>query len=149
MRKNGYELFGYLDDYILVAEHADIHAAFYFLYELILELGLMINPKKLTPPSKVTNCLGIVFNLVDFSLSISEEKIASIKDTVSEVMTKKSLTRTQFQSLNGKLLYIHRCVRPARIFINRILALFRKNHQKRRIVLEDGFLLIYSGLPVF
>ena len=84
MRKNGYKLFGYLEDYILVAEHAEIQVAFNFLHDFILELGLTINPKKLTPPSKVANCLGIVFNMIDFSLSISDEKIANIMDTVSE-----------------------------------------------------------------
>ena len=39
----------------------------------------------------------------------------------------------------GKLLYIQKCVHSARIFINRILALFRKNSGKKRIYLDHDF----------
>ena len=30
-------------------------------------------------------------------------------------------TKNQLQTLVGKLIYIHRCVKPARLFINQIL----------------------------
>ena len=39
----------------------------------------------------------------------------------------------------GKLLYIQKCVHSARVFINRILALFRKNSGKTRIYLDREF----------
>ena len=39
----------------------------------------------------------------------------------------------------GKLLYIQKCVHLARVFINRILALFRKNSNKRKIYLDQEF----------
>ena len=49
------------------------------------------------------------------------------------------LTKKSFQSLLGKLLYIHKCVVPARTFINRMLALFKQNSTKQRIVLTEEF----------
>ena len=35
--------------------------------------------------------------------------------------SQKVATKNQLQKLVGKLIYIHRCVQPARLFINRIL----------------------------
>ena len=55
------------------------------------------------------------------------------------VAGKRHLTKKAFQSLLGKLLYIHKCVVPARTFINRMLALFRQSSTKRRIVLTEEF----------
>ena len=46
----------------------------------------------------------------------------------------------------GKLIYIHKCVHPARIFINRILDLFRTNSHKKRIRLTPQF---YQDLEWF
>ena len=42
------------------------------------------------------------------------------------------------QSLLGKLIYIHKCIKPARIFINRILHLFRTS-TGRTISLSESF----------
>ena len=41
-------------------------------------------------------------------------------------LTKRRITRKQLQSLLGKLLYLHHCVRPARTFINRLLNKLRQ-----------------------
>ena len=49
------------------------------------------------------------------------------------------LTKTQYQSLLGKLLYIHKCVPPARTLINRMLTLFRANSKAKKIVLTADF----------
>ena len=57
------------------------------------------------------------------------------------------------QPLICKLIYIHKCVRPARIFINRILELFRANHDKERIRLTEDFFQdmawFQKNLPAF
>ena len=53
----------------------------------------------------------------------------------------------------GKLLYIQKCVHSARVFINRILALFRRNSGKKRIYLDRDFhkdiAWFLKFLPVF
>ena len=48
-------------------------------------------------------------------------------------------TRKNFQSLLGKLIFLRKCIKPDRIFVNRILALFRKNHGSRKIKLTKDF----------
>ena len=69
------------------------------------------------------------------------------------VSKKHTLTKKQFQSLLGKLLYLHKCVKPARIFVNRILAVFRDNPHKNRIKLTKEFhkdiLWFINFLPFF
>ena len=52
---------------------------------------------------------------------------------------KKRISNHTFQSLLGKLLYVHKCVHPARMFINRIFNLFRKNSHKKCIQLDEDF----------
>ena len=54
-----------------------------------------------------------------------------------QIKDKKYLTKRGFQTLLGKLLYLHKCVRPSRIFINRML--FRDNHGAKRIPLTEEF----------
>ena len=139
MAQRGFTMFPYLDDYVIVSEREDSLVAFHYLRKVLSELNLPINPKKICPPGKVMTCLGIDFDLVSFSLAIAQDKIVEICTLIEEVMNKKALTRTKFQSLTGKLLYIHRCVKPARIFINRTLALFRQNKGKKRIYLTSDF----------
>ena len=88
---------------------------------------LWVSPKnrdKLHPPSEdITAChltaLGIRINIPESSLSIEPQK--------------------NFQSSVGKLVYIHKCVTPARIFINHMLNLFRENSHKKCICLTPQF----------
>ena len=56
-----------------------------------------------------------------------------------QIKDKRYLTKKGFQSLLGKLLYLHKCVRPPWIFINRMLKLFRDSHGTKKIPLTEEF----------
>ena len=45
----------------------------------------------------------------------------------------------QLQSLLGHLMYIQKCVRPSRFFMNRILELLRSNYDANSITLNHDF----------
>ena len=109
------------------------------LSDLFIELGLPMNMEKRTPPSKILTCLGILINIETNTLSIDQEKLLTIHEGCLHVAGKKYLTKKAFQSLLGKLIYIHKCVIPARIFINRMLVIFRENAHKKRIKLTQEF----------
>ena len=83
------------------------------------------------------------------TLSIPEE----MYDECIRVRTRKYLTKRGFQSLLGKLLYVQKCVHSARIFINRILMLFRENTHKNSIYLHQEFYSdidwLITFLPMF
>ena len=139
MSKEGIQLRCYIDDYIAVVPKSMAHAAFTRLCDVLNELGLPINHDKLTPPTKALTCLGIEFNIENNTMSIAEDKLKAIYAECVEVCTKRSLSKHKYQSLLGKLLYIQKCVKPARVFINRILAEFRSNYQSRTIQLSEEF----------
>ena len=67
------------------------------------------------------------------------DKLQAIYDECVRVRKSKYLSKRSFQSLLGKLLYIQKCVKPSRIFVNRVLALFRQNSHSNRIHLTSDF----------
>ena len=72
-------------------------------------------------------------------MSISKDKLEAIYVECIEVNTKTSLSKCKYQSLLGKHLYIQKFVKIARVFINRLLAVFRNNSHLKTIHLSDEF----------
>ena len=62
-----------------------------------------------------------------------------VKEMCSKWIDRTYASRRQLQKLTGKLLYIHRCVRPARLFVNRILGVLRNAPIKGAIRLPQSF----------
>ena len=61
MRQQGYShLYNYVDDLIYCGLPSNIHQSFETLLQLLTQLGLTINPKKLVAPSTSLTCLGIL-----------------------------------------------------------------------------------------
>ena len=139
MVSSGCVINAYIDDFIVVAPRARAREQYDCLSDLLNTLGVPMNPSKKTSPCETLTCLGIVVNIVDGTLSIAPDKLQSIYETCSQVATKKSLSRKSYQSLLGKLIYIHKCVAPARTFVNRILSLCGNNPHKARIQLTQDF----------
>ena len=121
MNKQGAKIVAYIDDYVGIAEKRDEKRYFDHLQALLLRLGLPINQDKLCPPFKDLTCLGIRINISKASLSIDPYKLAEIYKECHHITVRKYLSRKNFQSLLGKLIYLYKCVIPARIFINRML----------------------------
>ena len=78
---------------------------------------------------------------------------------VNQWSDKKFCSKRQLQSLLGYLLYIHKCVKPSRTFLNRMLCLLRDNYDKKTITLTPDFkrdlrwfqrfLTQYNGISFF
>ena len=139
MRRKGYDLVAYIDDYIGIAPAEVAHSQFDFLSSILTRLGLPMNPDKRVPPCKALTCLGIHVDIDKASLSIDHDKFRAIHTECFHVSGKKYLSKRSFQSLLGKLIYLHKCVVPARTFVNRILQLFRENFHKKKIYLTSEF----------
>ena len=129
----------YIDDYVAVLPRVKAQEVFRHLCALLSELGLPLNTSKLTAPTKRITYLGIDIDVDSSTLSIPRVKLEEILAECNKVKYKKHLSRKAYQSLMGKLLYIQKCVKSARVFINRILALFRRNSNKARIYLDEEF----------
>ena len=124
MKKLGVNLHCYIDAYVVVATWYEAGQYFEELCDLLQELGLPINQDKLTPPTKCAHVLGIEIDIQANTMRVNLNKLAQIYKECLTVKDKKFLSKKAYQSLLGKLLYIHKCVKPSRIFVNHILALF-------------------------
>ena len=81
MRQQGFPyLHNYVDDLIYCGLPSNIHQSFETLLELLTQLGLTINPKKLVAPSTSLVRLGILINTATRSMSVPPYKLDSIID---------------------------------------------------------------------
>ena len=85
-------------------------------------------------------------NAVECTLSIPHEKLLEIKQLCDQWASKINCTNNQFQLLLGSLLYITRCARHARKFLNRMLQILRDYVYNNFITLSHQF---YQDLNLF
>ena len=107
-------LMNYLDDYIGIAQPHQAEGHFQSLLNILDQVGLPVNNNKVEPPSSIITCLGIQINAKTGTLSVPDKKLNEIKNLTSQWLIKKIATRKQLQSYIGKLIAIHRCVKPSR-----------------------------------
>ena len=121
MRRHGQKVINYVDDYVGFGVLSDAKTSFVLLYNLLQRLGLTVSQKKLVPPSTSVTCLGVEINILTGTIAIPAEKLRQISDTVKDWKHRNTCSKHQLQSFSGHLLYMHKCVRPARYFLNRTL----------------------------
>ena len=140
MAEHGYPLlFNYIDNLIYTGLPSQMDASFNFLKKLLVELGLDISPQKLVPPSTSVTCLGILINSIQKTISIPPEKLAEITHLCIQWSTKTYCSKRDLQSLLGSLLYVSKCVKHSRFFLNRMLKLLRDNHDTTKILITPEF----------
>ena len=88
-------------------------------------LGLSISDRKLVHPGTQAICLGVLIDSEKGTIFIPEEKMAQIVQLVASWSAKTHRSRRQLQSIFSPLLYLHKCVKPVKYFVNRILELLR------------------------
>ena len=121
LTRRNYDVINYIDDVIGVGLPSVTTKAFTDLQALVRQLGLDISVKKLVAPDTCVNCLGVVLDTKRFTISIPDEKLTDIKNICSLWQGKTSCSRKELQSLLGRLLYISKCVKASRFFLNRML----------------------------
>ena len=116
MAKHGFpDLYNYIDDLIFTVLSFKMHLAYQSLQDLLSDLGLDISYKKLVSVITSVVCLGIRIDTVD-RISIPSQKLQDIVNMCRNWLNKTYCSKNQLQSLLGNLLYITKCVKPARIF---------------------------------
>jgi hypothetical protein len=86
----------------------------------------------------VATCLGIVFHIRLGVLQIPNIKLLEIISLCKHYFSKKFISKNQLQALIGSLIFLHKAIKPARIFVNRILALLRKMGQATKIAIDEA-----------
>lgn len=113
----GHPTLSYLDDFIGVATPATAWQAYEHCGRLLEELGLDESPNKACPPATVATCLGVQFNTVQMTMSVTPERLAELESLLHVWSVKRCTTKTELQSLVGKLAFVSKCVRHSQLFL--------------------------------
>ena len=70
--------------------------------------------------------IGVLFNTETMTLKVTPERLAEIQSLVLLWLGKDKATLKELQFLLGKLNFVAHCVKPARIFICRLLNWLRR-----------------------
>ena len=159
MRREGFSVINYIDDFLGYGMPSVARASFDMLLRTMRQLGLDVSDKKLVEPATQAVCLGILVDTIEGTVSIPQGKLQAIKQTVTQWATKTHCTKRQLQSLLGMLLYVHKCVKPALSFLNRMLDVLRSAENREKINLTDDFhrhlkwfdtfLPLYNGVSMY
>ena len=140
MKCQNYDVINYCDDFLGFGTPTTAKRSFDALYDAMQKLGLSTSKKKLVYPGTQAVCLGVLVDTVKGTVSIPDEKLMQVKEVVNTWSSKAYCTKRQLQSLVGLLLYIHKCVGPARYFVNRMLEVLRNAQNPSKILLTDDFM---------
>ena len=119
--KEGNHLVTYIDDLMAGEFPEAAERSFSSLCTLLQRLNIPISQSKLVPPTK----LGIEIDTIEQTLSIPVDKLNSIVELCEEICQMKSISKRKLQSVLGQLLFVHKAVKPARYFVNRLLFALR------------------------
>ena len=144
--RNGYHLMAYVDNMFSAEEPHKADHSFSELCRFLKDLRVEVNQAKLVPPTTRMNCLGIIVDSVHQTLAVPSEKLQMILIKCDEFRQKTWVSKKTLQSLIGVLVFITKAVKPARMFINRLLDALR-DHTGERIPVthemrKDGFCLL-------
>ena len=126
MNKEDRTLFGYIDDHAGIADTKEkANSDFIRLRGLLHELGVQEAHHKAKLPATTMSWIGLEFDSVAMEIHIPQNKITDIIDILYSWTKRHCATKRQLQHILGKLLYISRCVKPARLFVSRMLDTLR------------------------
>ena len=150
-----------LDDFLFIGESfEDCGFALKEFERICFELGVPLAPEKTLGPLRAMQFAGIYLDSEDMSASLPIDKITKFLGYLDSVISSKSATLKQIQSVTGMLNFACSVVEPARAFSRRLYDLtlgIKQPHHRIRItksVREDlqvwrTFLLSYNRKSFF
>lgn len=127
--------------------------AFDSLLKLLHELHIDLSQDKTVRPSTCAEVLGVWFDTELQIMAVTPEKIMDALNLLEQWRYKSHTTKTELQSLIGKLQFMAKCVRPGRVFISRLLNLLRQMGHRSQTELEHetrmDIKFWYEFLPKF
>ena len=125
MNLQGYTVYGYVNDVLGISSENTAMEAYEYLLDLLKMLNFPVSVNKLVPPTTKCNCLGLMVDTVEQTISIPEGKEIEILEKCRDFITHKYVTKRKLQSLVGSIMYIHKCVKSSHFFTNRLLEALR------------------------
>ena len=124
-QKQDYYLLNYVDDFVGAEIQQKIWNAFFHLKNLLERLCIDASPEKMVAPMTRLEFLGITYDTQLMTIELPQGKIADILHELDKWLYKTKVTRTQVESLVGKLQFASKFIRPVRIFISRMIGWLR------------------------
>ena len=109
------------------------------LQGILRELGVREAIHKVCGPTQRMVWLGLLYNTIDMTISIPEEKLLEIMELLKVWEGRQRATRAQMQSLLGTLQFVAGVSPPTRIFTNRMLQDLREAPKRGTESLSWGF----------
>lgn len=126
VRKQGFTIFCYLDDFVGVEkQETRAEAAYAELVSLTKDLGLHLASNKCVAPTTCLTWLGYEVNTIKMSVTIPTEKVDEVISICISWLDKTQATRSELKSLFGKLNHLASCILPASRFLARVLKALR------------------------
>ena len=125
----------YLDDYLwghINKMHCQL--AFDTVQSTAQDIGLLLSPEKLVPPTQFIHFLGLGIDTVKWLVVVLEDKRADIVNMLEMTMAAKKVTVKHLQSLAGKLNFITRAIPQGWAFSARIYQEFKDLRLKWHIL---------------
>lgn len=124
----------YLDDFFLVTTTEErAWACAHKAAGILLEFGLALSPDKVEGPAQRLEFLGIVFDSLAETLSISRGRRDELLGLLRRFSGLRDSTVKALQSLLGKLSFASTVLPGARPFLRRIIDMIRGGAGKRRL----------------
>ena len=156
----GCQVLSYLDDFMGISPPSTALEHFVLSGTLLRDLGLQESPHKACSPSTQMTCLGVLFDTVNFTMSVTPDRLRELQEELlPQWLRKHSATKRELQSLIGKLAFVCKCVRPGRLFLCRLLDTLRslqRNHHRIKLSAEFRkdihwwirFISVYNGVSL-
>ena len=138
---NGFRVVNYLDDFAGAETVNKAAGAYEFLGKVLSDFGLKESEEKAREPSTRMSFLGVQFDTVRSTLEVTEDRLVEIKALLEVWTRKRVMIRNELESLIGKLMFISKCVRSARVFMSRMLNGLRELPNGVSVTVDDDLRL--------
>jgi hypothetical protein len=89
-------------------------------------------------PTSGAICLGIYFDIEIGTIQIPHTKLQEVLSLYKFYFSKSKITKKQLRALLGSITFIHKAIKPARLFVNRILALLWEMGEATAIAIDEA-----------
>ena len=139
MASQGHWSCAYSDDIIGVSSPAKASNASKSFTNLLTSLGFPVNQNKGSAPAREMACLGIQVNVEAGVWTIPQDKICEVKKLCKQWTSRMRVTHRALQKLLGHLIYLHKCLQPSHLFVNKILTVLQHTPANETTLLDAEF----------
>ena len=157
MQNIQYFVANYVDDFMGIETPERVWQAYNTLENLLRDLGIIEAPDKAVPPSVIVEFLGVLFNFLEMTISVTPDRIRELSRELKNWTLHKTYTRRQLETLLGKLQFVSNCVRPGRVMVLRLRERLPLSVADRNLVTQEMlkdirwwevFLPVYKGTSI-